>query len=684
MRRRLVLLALAALLPLVALSGVLSFLLLRQQQAAMRAEATHEVERMLGAVDRELLTQIELLKVLAETPTLDGDKPDLPAFQGFAERFRGQLPLWHRIILADTDGHMLVRTGSPFGTPLPPLVDERSYRRVLDTGEPTIGDLAGPGPSGNGMPRASFRVPVRRDGAIRYVLTGVVSIKPLTALLGKTGLDPEWRPYLVDGSDRIAASLRTPGNVGARAMPPTVLAREAGTFGVYDGISPEGEPLVTAFRKSNRTGWSVHLAIPLDVYGRPLTHAAWVLGAAGIAAALMTAAFVLLLRRELRAQRQDTLAQERAVRMEALGRMTGGVAHDFNNLLMIILGNLEMLGRRNHEPRLERYVSAIRKAAERGTHLTRELLAFSRGQGAKSEVVDLNERLLATLTMIRQSVSGHIEVWTDLVPGRHAVRLDPLQFDLALLNIAANARDAMPDGGTLRITTRRILLPDRTGREGIALSLHDTGSGIPAEALPHVFEPFFTTKDVGKGTGLGLSQVYGFAKSSNGSADIESRAGHGTTVTLHLPLALEEVPKQAAGPADTGTVGAAQALVVLVDDNDEVRTVTAAFLEDAGFRVEQANAAQAGLDLLERGGVDILVSDLVMPGGMDGLALANEARRRWPGLPVILVSGYSTTAAKATELGYTLYMKPYEIAELVRGIRNHLAGNQRPALGKPV
>ncbi|MGH1572434.1 ATP-binding protein [Methylobacterium sp. P31] len=280
--------------------------------------------------------------------------------------------------------------------------------------------------------------------------------------------------------------------------------------------------------------------------------------------------------------------------------------------------------------------------------------------------MDLNERLVSTLTMIQQSVSGHIHVQTELVPGRHAVRLDPLQFDLALLNVAANARDAMPEGGSLRITTRRAPLPGRSGREGIALTISDTGSGIPAEALPHVFEPFFTTKEVGKGTGLGLSQVYGFAKASNGMADIESRAGQGTTVTLYLPLAHEAVPEAARKPAgaDTAANGSAPTRVVLVDDNDEVRTVTANFLEDAGFRVEQANTAQAGLELLERSsGADILVSDLVMPGGMDGLAFANEARRRWPGLPVILVSGYSASAARVTELGYPLYMKPFDMAE---------------------
>ncbi|ACK85561.1 ATP-binding protein [Methylorubrum extorquens] len=677
MRRGLVLLTLAALLPLVLLSGALSFLLLHQEQATMRSEAVHQVERMLGSVDRELYTQIELLKVLAQSPILDGNQPSLAAFHDLAERFQSQLPLWHRIILADAEGHMLVRTGASFGTPLPPLVDERSYRRVLDTGEPTIGDVAASASSSD-PPRASFRVPVRRDGAIRYVLTGVVSTKRLTELLATTGLDPAWRPYLVDGSGRIAASLRRPDTVGRQAMAPTVRAREGGASGVYDGISPEGELLVTAFRKSDRTGWSVHVAIPLGVYNQPLTRAAWVLACAGAAAVLLTAAFILLLRRELRAQRREALTHERAVRMEALGRMTGGVAHDFNNLLMVILGNLEMLGRRNQEPRLERYVTAIRKAAERGTHLTRELLAFSRGQASQSEVVDLNERLASTLTMIRQSVSGHIHVETDLVPGRHAVRLDPLQFDLALLNIAANARDAMPEGGSLRIATRRALLPGRSGREGIALSIKDTGGGIPPEALPHVFEPFFTTKDVGKGTGLGLSQVFGFAKQSGGAADIESRSGQGTTVTLHLPLAQEEVPAaRMLADADGASPSSTAARVVLIDDNDEVRTVTASFLEDAGFRVEQANSAQAGLDLLERSGADILVSDLVMPGGMDGLAFANEARRRWPHLPVILVSGYSTSAARATELGYSLYMKPFDMAELAKGIRAQLGPRDR-------
>ncbi|AWN43293.1 ATP-binding protein [Methylobacterium durans] len=678
MRRGLVLLALAALLPLILLAAGLSFFFLRQQQAAMRTEAVHYVEQMLGSVERELFTQIELLRVLAQSPLLDGEQPNLAAFHDLATRFQGQLPLWHRIILADTEGRQIVKTGVPFGAPLSFVVDEKSYRRLIETGEPTIGDISGPGQPSSGPRRASFRVPVLREGKLRFALTGVVSTEGLSRLLAPAGLDPNWRPFLVDNSDQIAAHLRTPELVGRVATQPAIQARATGTSGVYEGLSPAGEPIMTAFRKSDRTGWSAHVAIPLALYNQPLTRALWIVSIAGFAALCLTVVFALLLRREMQDMREETLLHERAVRMEALGRMTGGVAHDFNNLLMVILGNLEMLQRRIQEPRLERYITAIRKAAERGTHLTRELLAFSRGQAMQAEVLDLNERLTSTLAMIKQSVRGDIVVETDLAPGQHVVKVDPLQLDLALLNIAANARDAMPEGGRLRLETRRAAIPDRSGREGVKLSISDTGGGIPAEALPHVFEPFFTTKEVGKGTGLGLSQVYGFAKASAGLADIESRAGRGTTVALYLPLSQESVPAPTHQTQQSTAAGtrAGRIRVLLVDDNDEVRAVTAAYLEEAGFHVSQANGARAGLDLLESS-TDLLVSDLVMPGGMDGLVLAKEARRLWPKLPVILVSGYSTSASAAAELGFTLFMKPFDMSALAASIRSKVEQPER-------
>jgi hypothetical protein len=235
--RRGLLLALAALLPLILFAGGVSYLFLRQQQILMRTSAVHQVEQMLGSVERELFTQIELLKVLAQSPLLDDEQPNLAAFHALAERFRTQLPIWHRVILLDTSGHLLVRTGAPFGTPLPPITDEKSYQRVLETGESIIGDLAGPGPSDNGSPpRTSFRVPVIREGKIRFVLTGVVSTERLSALLTNPSLNPAWRPYIVDGSNRIAANLRMPERVGRTAMQPTIDAHQAGPAGVYEGI----------------------------------------------------------------------------------------------------------------------------------------------------------------------------------------------------------------------------------------------------------------------------------------------------------------------------------------------------------------------------------------------------------------------------------------------------------------
>jgi signal transduction histidine kinase/ActR/RegA family two-component response regulator len=673
-RRGLGLLALAAVLPLILLAGGLALFLLWEQQDLMQDSARHQVDQIIAGVDRELQTQIELLKVLAQSPILDGDDVDLAAFYGLAVRFQSQLPLWHRIILADTDGNQVMKTGVPFGTRLERVVDDVSYRRVLQTRGPAIGDAVRPPGHPDNPPRASFRVPVLREGKLRYVLTGVVSTERLAALAERGDTDPGWLPYLVDASDRIVASPRRPEIVGNRAMPPTVEARAQSRGGLYDGISHLNEPLVTAFRKSDLTGWSAHLAIPLALYRAPQVHALWTLAATGLSAVGLSVLFALLLHRQLQVIRQEGQMKERAVRMEALGRTTGGVAHDFNNLLMVILGNLELLQKRNGEPRLERYITAIRSAAERGAELTTQLLAFSRGRGTQSEVIDLHEHLTGRLDMIRQSLRGDIVVEPLLASPACVVKVDPLQLDLAILNIAVNAADAMPNGGALRIATRAAQLPGGSGRAAVALSISDSGTGIPAHALPHVFEPFFTTKAVGKGTGLGLSQVYGFARAAGGSAEIASGPGRGTTVTLYLPLAAESVaqPSRTAAPVASEPVRPSLS-ILLVDDNEEVRGVTASFLQEAGCRVEVAPHAAAGLDSLHRRRPDVLVSDLVMPGEMDGLALAREARRRWPDLPIILVSGYSQSAAAAMELGFPLIMKPYQMANLIQEIDRHAA-----------
>jgi signal transduction histidine kinase/ActR/RegA family two-component response regulator len=668
---------LAALLPLLTLVVGLTIYSLRQQQSAMQQEAVAHADQLLRRVEQELQSQFRLLAVLAGSLALDSDPPDLKLFHDVATRLQRTAPAWNRVILLDLSPKQIVNTAVPFGTPLPTVVEPESFRKVLETKAPVVHGISPSGPLTPGQRHILLRMPVMDpSGRIRFVLTLTIAPETLADLVAESGVDPAWRPFLIDGSDRIVASPRSPETVAQRAGQKAIAARAAGDGGVYDGVTNEGAPVVTAFRKSPTTGWSAHVAIPLTVYNAPLTRSAWIIGLAGLAAAALTGLFVWMLRREVNANRQETLIVERAGRMEALGRMTGGVAHDFNNLLMVILGNLEMLQRRAAAtPSLDRYITSIRKAAERGTQLTRELLAFSRGETKQAEVLDLGDRVQNMLAMLRQSLRGNIAVKLDLPHRSFPVRVDPIQLDLAILNIAVNARDAMPDGGTLTIRVARASFPDRSGREGILLSITDTGYGVPEEALPHVFEPFFTTKEVGKGTGLGLSQVYGFAKASHGVADIASKIGHGTTVSIYLPETKEAFVRH--GPEPTEALGKAPVVsrgrVLVVDDNDDVRTVASDFLSEAGYEVQTANNASAALDALSQGGVDILVSDLIMPGELDGLGLAREARNRWPNLPMVLISGYSADAAEASRLGFELLAKPFDMTSLVVAIQKRLS-----------
>jgi len=673
LRRGLILLALAAFLPLIALAAGLAILAFVQQRTAMRDNAVEHAVHLLDHIERELRGHVDLLNALAQSPTLDGDAPDLRAFHEVASRFKMSNPDWDRVILL-RDRRQVVNTFVPFGTELPAVHETESYDRVLATKAPAISNLSGQGRFSPTTLQVGVRVPVLGpNGEVRFILTALVTTERLAKLTASSGLPAGWRPFLIDANDRVVAAPASPDTVGSRAGERAVAARAGGTGGVYDGYTNTGSPVVTAFTKSERTGWSAHVSIPLAIFNAPRDRVLFLLSTAGAVALGLTALFVGLLRREIVAHRQDALLRERGTRMEALGRMTGGVAHDFNNLLMVILGSVEMLQRRVQAPGVERYATAIRKAAERGSQLTRELLAFSRGDAKRAEVLDLGERVRTATAMLRQSLHASIRIEVSIPPGSHPVRVDPIQLDLAILNIAVNARDAMADGGQLTISIRRGVIPDRSGQAAVVLAITDTGGGVPPEALPHVFEPFFTTKEVGKGTGLGLSQVYGFAKAAGGIADIASKVGQGTTVTIYLPEAEGVVvTPEVTSPVMAETHGRGR--ILLVDDDDPVRSVTADYLAHAGYEVYSVPSAAAALAALERGGADVLVSDVVMPGELDGIALAREARLRWPNLPILLVSGYTASTDAAAALGLDVLGKPFEMSELDTAIRKRLDG----------
>jgi PAS domain S-box-containing protein len=370
---------------------------------------------------------------------------------------------------------------------------------------------------------------------------------------------------------------------------------------------------------------------------------------------------------------REQLAQ--AQKMEAIGQLTGGVAHDFNNLLMIVSGYTQILKRGLSEPRQVKALDAIRLAVERGASLTRQLLAFSRRQALNPVTVDLAGRLDVIRDMLRRTLPGNIVIETDIPADIWNVQADVGEFELALVNVAVNARDAMPKGGTITMSARNRMLEagDIAPLVGefVAVSIRDTGTGIPADILERVFEPFFTTKSTGKGTGLGLSQVYGFAHQSGGAATIDSQQGRGTTVTLFLPRS-HAAPLRNAGDAAGLDAKALSGVALLVEDNAEVAAVTKSLLEQASCRVVHAESAAAALEKLQAGDFDIVVSDIVMPGGMDGIQLAHKIRMQYPQLPILLISGYSVAAASAVT-GFTLLKKPFDAADLNRAVREAMA-----------
>jgi PAS domain S-box-containing protein len=369
---------------------------------------------------------------------------------------------------------------------------------------------------------------------------------------------------------------------------------------------------------------------------------------------------------------QQQLAQSQ--KMEALGQLTGGIAHDFNNMLMVVSGNAQMLKRRLRDPKKLRWVEAIEIAAARGENLTRQLLAFSRRQALNPIVVSLRQRLGEFRDLLASSARGDIELAIDIRRSVWPVAVDIHELELALINLVVNARDAMPDGGSITITARNVRLqpedtPDGLCGEFVALAVTDTGSGIDGDVLPKVFEPFFTTKQPDKGTGLGLSQVYGLTRQSGGTVTIASRLGGGTCVTIYLPRTHRPLSEPPAPDAEPPRGGEA---VLLVEDNPEVQETASLLLDQLGYRVSRVQSAAAALQFLEAGeAVDLVFSDIVMPGELDGLALAHRVKEEYPDIAVLLTSGYAK-AVNPLEAGFPILRKPYQLATLARAIRGAL------------
>ena len=352
-------------------------------------------------------------------------------------------------------------------------------------------------------------------------------------------------------------------------------------------------------------------------------------------------------------------------KMEALGQFTGGLAHDFNNLLTAILGGTELARRQAEDnDRLRRHLDNIREAAQRGSAITRQLLAFASRQPLEPVLLDLNEHLHSASNLIRQSLRANIQLTTEATGQLWSAEIDPRQLELALLNLALNARDAMPDGGTVRFSAvNRSLSGDVDGLAGefVAISVADEGTGIPPEIRDRVFEPFFTTKSFGQGTGLGLSQVYGFARQSKGAVTVDSEVGRGTTVTLYLPAHRSEGKPEAPATASRGDI-------LVVEDDLMLAEMASELIGEMGFAVHVAHSAKEALAVLQRSPpFDLIFSDVVMPGGMSGLELARRVRSRFPEVPILLTTGFSDSLG-GRSVEFTVLPKPYEPERLLAAV----------------
>ena len=379
-----------------------------------------------------------------------------------------------------------------------------------------------------------------------------------------------------------------------------------------------------------------------------------------------------------------------AQKMESLGQLTGGIAHDFNNLLQVMSGHNEvMLALLDHPTldmaRMRRAGEAVRAATERAAKLTHQLLAFSRKQRLEGRILNLNGLVENMSEIADRTLGESIVLKTALAADLWTTRIDPTQAEVALLNVLINARDAMPNGGTVTVKSENLLIEDedsalyKTVPPGayVVVSVTDTGIGMPQEILARVMEPFFTTKGEGKGTGLGLAMVYGFAKQSGGSVKIYSEVGHGTTVRLLFP-ASDQKAEEEAKPTIRAADRHGTETVLVVDDRPDVAAVAGTILEDFGYKVMVVDSPRTAIEILDSEvRIDVLFTDLIMPGGMNGVMLARAARERQPKIKVLLTTGYAEASLERTDAGGTefeIINKPYKRMELARRVRRVIDG----------
>ncbi|MBB5048918.1 two-component system NtrC family sensor kinase [Rhodopseudomonas rhenobacensis] len=627
---------------------------------------TEHALKVFESVERSLAEITEIVRDQSDSQIMDGEATLHLRLKRIAAGSEQVKSLW----IFDSRGRALV---SSLGHP-PPTTDysDRDYFQAhveRDVGT-FIGQILRPRLPGAGAP--FFSVSRRRppsDGRFTGVIQASLLPDYFEGFFAKISREAGGYAALVREDGSILArhpAIGRNASIGPNSgLGKRMLARDAeGTLTMTSAVDNVERKL--AYRKladlpvyvvsgletrAIRANWLATLGSYL-IFGLPATLAL-------IAIVMLALTRTQRLYEEASRRQTAEKALKEAQRLESLGRLTGGVAHDFNNLMMVVGGSAQRLRRRHSDPQDRRALDMIDSAVDKATALTRQLLSFSRRHAVSARVIDLAECVDKFSDVLRQSVRRDIAIDIKRPAQPVPVRIDPNEFEIALLNLALNARDAMPDGGRIAIAIKR--QRGNAGRSGevAVLTFSDNGSGIAEDIRDRIFEPFFTTKSVDRGTGLGLSQIYGFVQQSKGEITVDSELGRGTTFRLSFPIS-DEAPHAEPAAADQPPPRVAQpTTLLLVEDHPDVAAVAADYAQQCGFDVIAANSAEAAVELLNRRrDIRLVFSDIVMPG-MSGLELARLIREHHPDIAVVLASGYSDRSATAVEERFPLLQKPY-------------------------
>jgi signal transduction histidine kinase/CheY-like chemotaxis protein len=672
LRRSLVALFVAAMLPTVVFAAFTVSRMLRVERERVADSTLAQSQFVMTLIDTQLQRHLAVLDVLSSS--IYFETRNWGEFYWRVQRLLAANRHWESIALIDLQRHEeMFDLSRPFGEPIAvPVVHGAALRRLLATGQQVVGSI-----DSRQRPVVWLYVPVRSEGKVTYAIAASLEPRIFQDLLTAYAA-PGSTAAIVDGEGHFIA--RTIDYAERVGTPATQFVRDAirnRSSGLYTGTTYEGLKSYTAYYVSPLSGWSTHLAVASASIDTPTRWSFVAAGFAALGGLVLGGFLVLLVVRDTAERRRAEEMLRQSQKMEAIGQLTGGIAHDFNNLLTAIIGNLDMIRTRAAaNERLQRMADNALEAARKGAKLASQLLAFSRTQRLKVGAIDLAQLLNGMGGLLSQSVGPGVRVDLRIdEDARYAVS-DANQLELALLNLAVNARDAMPGGGTLTIRAQRV--QDGEKLPQVELSVADTGLGMTADVRSRAIEPFFTTKPTGVGTGLGLSQVYGVVRESGGTLVLDSEPGRGTTVRMILPAgtppAVRADQDSQSPPTVRGARSPDQIRVLIVDDDRLVRRLMTDGLRGLQYQVtacESGEQALATLDAGER--FDLLLVDFAMPG-MNGAEVASAAQNRQPDIKVLMVSGYADSAAVEAALGNArLLRKPFDVAELGAAVAETLA-----------